>query len=64
MTKFDLGALIEIGANFSVNNNYVLFVSVSEQQSFVSFTNDKYYPKHGFAFGLVAFSRIQVLDKR
>lgn len=43
VTKFDLGGMLEIGANYSVNTDYVVFASAGFQQSAMSITNEHYY---------------------
>ena len=42
-TKFDLGALIEIGGSYKVNDQFSLFMTAAYQHSFISVTNDNYY---------------------
>jgi hypothetical protein len=46
VTAFDLGGLIELGANYKLKENYFLFTSIGLQKSFTSLTNDHFFPTY------------------
>ncbi len=55
VSKFDLGGLIELGADYGVYNNLELFTSVTFRQSLTTFSNSEYFSEskmrhYGFAF--------------
>ena len=57
VTKFDLGGLIELGADYGVYDNLKLFTSVSFRQSITTFSNSEYFREskmrhYGFALSL------------
>ncbi|MCJ8290749.1 MAG: PorT family protein [Crocinitomicaceae bacterium] len=41
--KFDLGGLLEIGGSYKFKERFLLFSSLTYQQSFTSITNDNYF---------------------
>ena len=43
VTKFDLGGLVEIGANYKITPDFLLSTSFGYQHSFTSITNDDYF---------------------
>jgi hypothetical protein len=43
VNKFDLGGLVEIGANYMIMNDFLLSASIGYQHSFTSITNDNYF---------------------
>lgn len=43
VNRFDLAGLTEIGANYKLNTNLILSVSLEYQYSFTSLTNDNYF---------------------
>ena len=44
VTKLDLSALVEVGGEYTIKNQFVVFSSLAFQKSFTSLTNDNYYP--------------------
>lgn len=57
VSKFDLGGLIELGADYGVYNNLKLFTSVTFRQSLTTFSNSAYFSEskmrhYGFALSL------------
>jgi hypothetical protein len=57
VTKFDLGGLLELGADYRVYNNLVIFTSATFRQSLTTFSNSQYYDEskmkhYGFALSL------------
>jgi len=57
VSKFDLGGLIELGADYGILDNLKLFTSVSFRQSLTTFSNSLYLNEsttrhYGFAFSL------------
>ena len=43
VTKFDLGGLVEIGANYKITPDFLLSATFGYQHSFTSITNDDYF---------------------
>ena len=43
VTKFDIGGLVEIGANYKVAPDFLLSATFGYQHSFTSITNDNYF---------------------
>jgi hypothetical protein len=43
VTSFDFGGLAEIGLSYKLQEQFLIFTSVSYQQSFLSITNDDYF---------------------
>lgn len=43
VTKFDLGGLVEIGANYKLNQAFVLSASIGYQHSLTSIANENYF---------------------
>lgn len=43
VTKFDLGGLVEIGANYKLLTDFLISASIGYQHSFTSITNDNYF---------------------
>lgn len=57
VTKFDLGGLVEIGANYNITTDFLLSAAIGYQHSFTSITNDDYYENaearhYGLAFSI------------
>lgn len=44
VNKFDIYGILEIGLNYKMKRNYLLFTSLSFQQSFTTITNSNYFP--------------------
>lgn len=44
VTKLDISALVEVGGEYTIKNQFVVFSSLAFQKSFTSLTNDNYYP--------------------
>ncbi len=45
VTKFDLGGLIEMGANYSLTPDFLLSATIGYQHSFTSIANENYFPE-------------------
>jgi hypothetical protein len=43
VTKFDMGGLVEIGANYKITPDFLLSATFGYQHSFTSITNDNYF---------------------
>lgn len=43
VSRFDIGGIVEIGANYSILDSVLLFTSIGYQISFTSITNDNYF---------------------
>jgi hypothetical protein len=43
VTKFDVGGMVEIGANYKIRPDFLLSASLGYQHSVTSFTNDNYF---------------------
>lgn len=43
-TKMDFSALIEVGGQYNLKDQFFIFTSLGYQKSFTSITNDSYYP--------------------
>ena len=57
VNKFDLAALLELGAGFKIKERYNFFASAGYQNSFISSTTDNYFSStkmyhYGFTFSL------------
>jgi len=57
VSKFDLGGLIELGADYGILDNLTLFTSASFRQSLTTFSNSLYFSEskmrhYGFALSL------------
>lgn len=44
VTKIDFAGLLEVGRNFTLNEQLIMFTSFIYQPSFTSITNEQYYP--------------------
>ncbi|MFT6844067.1 MAG: hypothetical protein ACJAUV_000237 [Flavobacteriales bacterium] len=43
VTKFDIGGMVEIGANYKIRPDFILSASLGYQHSVTSFANDSYF---------------------